>query len=167
MDPRKLSHQLRKETTPDLTRRRWIVGLNLLGVSMGQLVSLYQVGIISRLPDPPGKLFNATKVDASTYAYKRLQTPDALAMVTTYGITAWLAGAGDKDRAENTPALPIALALKVLYDAATALELGREEWQENHALCQYCQVATLVSLASVALAAPEALRALRSLRRKR
>ena len=80
MDPRTLSHQLRKETTPDLTRRRWIVGLNLLGVSMGQLVSLYQMGIISRLPDPPGTLFNATKVDASTYAWAMIVTVLATAV---------------------------------------------------------------------------------------
>ena len=166
MDPKQLSHELRKEQTPDLTRRRWIVGLNLLGVGMGQIVSLYQMGIVRRLPGLPSNYFNATKVDASDYAYKRMQTPDALAMITSYGITAWLAGAGGKDRAKQLPLLPIAMTFKILYDAGLALELAREEWNENKALCEYCQVATLVSIASVALAAPEALRAIRNLRRR-
>jgi hypothetical protein len=29
MNPRQLSHELREDVTPDLTRRRWIVGLSL------------------------------------------------------------------------------------------------------------------------------------------
>ena len=166
MNPTQLSHELREGQSPDLTRRRWVVGLSMVGAAMAQLVALYQVGIVKRLPDPPGKLgelFDATKVDASDYAYKRLNMPDGPLMLTTYAVTASLAAAGAQDRARNTPWLPIALAAKTLYDSATALRLGREEWQENEALCEYCQVATLASLASVALALPEAVTAARHL----
>lgn len=54
-----------------MTRRRAIIGLSMLGGSIGQLVTLYQTGIVSHLPDPPGqKLFDADRVDASNYAYK-------------------------------------------------------------------------------------------------
>ncbi len=35
---------------------------------MGQVVSLYQTGVISHLPDPPLPVFDADKVDASDYA---------------------------------------------------------------------------------------------------
>lgn len=166
MDPKQLSHELRTVTTPDLTRRRWIVGLSLLGAAVGQVVTLYQMGIVRRLPDPPGGLFNATKVDASPYAYSRLQSPDGPAMVTSYAVTAWLAAAGGKDRAEQLPFVPIALGLKTVYDTAIALELAREEWRDNRALCEYCQVATVASAASVALALPEVLRAVRALRER-
>lgn len=162
--PAQLSRELREGHSEDLTRRRWMVGLSLLGVAMGQIVSLYQMGIVKHLPDPPVGPFDSDKVDASDYAYKRLATPDALIMVTNYGLTAWLAGAGDLNRAQSAPWLPIATALKALGDAGTALELGREEWQDNKALCVYCQVATLVSLATVALAVPEALKAYRAWR---
>ncbi|HEX8657079.1 MAG TPA: vitamin K epoxide reductase, partial [Hymenobacter sp.] len=87
--PQQLSHELRQGSSPDLTRRRWILGLSLVGTAMGQIVSLYQTGIVKHLPDPPPhRLFNADKVDASTYAYKRLATPDALIMVVSYGLTA-------------------------------------------------------------------------------
>lgn len=51
-----------------------------------------------------------------------------------------------------------------MADAAIAVKLGREEWQENRALCAYCQGATLVSLASVILAIPEAVRAIETYR---
>ncbi|WP_102128382.1 vitamin K epoxide reductase family protein [Deinococcus planocerae] len=164
MDPTQLSRELRQAHTPDLQRRRWIVGLSLLGVAMGQIVSLYQTGILKDLPDPPGP-FDSARVDASDYAYKRLMTPDALMMVVNYGVTAWLAAAGGKDRASDLPLLPVAMGLKIAGDALTSLELGREEWAQNKALCVYCQVATVASLASVVLAFPETRRALGNLRR--
>lgn len=163
MNPTQLSRELRLGQTPDLTRRRWITGLSLLGVAMGQVVSLYQMGIIKNLPDPPVGPFDSARVDASDYAYKRLQTPDALMMIVTYGLTAWLAGAGGEDRAAETPLLPVMMGLKIVTDAATSLELGREEWAENKALCAYCQVATAASLASLVIALPETRRALGNL----
>ena len=166
MHPAQLSHELRDGQSPDLTRRRWIVGLSLLGTAMAQLVSAYQMGLVRRLPDPPGRLgalFDATKVDASDYAYKRLDTPDGFLMLNTLGLTATLAAAGGKDRARETPWLPIALAAKALYDVATNVKLAREEWADNKALCEYCQVASLASVAVAALAIPEAVAAARHL----
>jgi uncharacterized membrane protein len=163
MSPTQLSRELRLADTPDLSRRRGIVGLSMVGVAAGAIVSLYQTGVIRHLPDIPGKIWNADKVDASDYAYKRARTPDALMMIVSYGATAWLAGAGGKDRAERLPLLPVAMAVKVLNDAAFALTLGKEEWAENKALCWYCQSATLASLASVPLALPEAWKGLKRL----
>lgn len=164
--PARLSDELRNATSPDLRRRRWVIGLSLLGSTIGQIVTLYQVGIVKRLPDPPGRLFDSNRVNASTYAYKRLQMPDAVLMIGTYAATAALAAAGPEDRAERTPLLPVALAAKTLFDVATNLTLAREEWQENKALCAYCQTASVLSLASAVLAMPEAARALRALPRR-
>lgn len=164
--PARLSYELREASDPDLKRRRWIVGLSIAGIAIGQLVGLYQMGIIKRLPDPPrgsraGEWFDATRVNASSYAYKRLATPDAFLMIGTYALTAILAAAGGRDRAATHRWLPIALAGKTIYDGVTTIKLGREEWQTNRRLCQYCQLATLASWASAALALPEALKALR------
>jgi uncharacterized membrane protein len=161
MDPTTLSRQLRTLETDDLKRRRALVALSNVGALAGIVVSLYQTGVLSHLPDLPGKIWNADKVDASDYAYKRFDTPDALMMTVSYGVTAWLAGAGGADRAERHPWLPVALAVKVLNDAAFAVKLGQEEWAENKALCWYCQSATLASLASVPLVIPEAVKGVR------
>jgi hypothetical protein len=57
----------------------------------------------------------------------------------------------------------LALAGKALYDLATCLKLGQEEWAENGKLCSWCQVATGISAVTAALALPEALRAGRTL----
>lgn len=158
MNPTELSRYLREGSDPTLRRRRWVVGLSAVGSTAGLLVSLYQTGIIKHLPDPPGP-FDSDRVDASEYAYSRFSSPDGPMMVALYAVTALLAGAGGPERAERAPWLPIALAVKTLYDTGTAVELAREEWKENRALCAYCQAATLASLASVAFALPEALRA--------
>lgn len=159
--PRLLSAELRLGSGPDLRRRRWILGLSLIGTLAGQIVLLFQTGLLRRLPDPPGP-FDSSRVDASDYGYSRLQTPDAALMLISYGVTAALAAAGGRDRARTNPALPVALAAKTAWDAATAIRLGREEWAENQALCAYCQAATVASLASLALALPEALTAMRA-----
>ncbi|MBD1880951.1 MULTISPECIES: vitamin K epoxide reductase family protein [unclassified Coleofasciculus] len=164
MEPQQLSQELRKGQNPHMSRRRAIIGLSMLGGSMGQLVSLYQTGIISHLPDPPGQtLFDADRVDASNYAYSRFNSPDGPIMVLTYAITAWLAAAGGLDRARRNPLLPIAMGIKILIDVVTNLELAREEWSENKAFCEYCQVATVCSLTSLVLAAPEVIAATRAL----
>jgi uncharacterized membrane protein len=166
MNPTQLSNELRNASTPDLNRRRWIVGLSLVGVAVAKVVALYQTGIIKTLPDPPIDIFDSEKVDASDYAYKRLDTPDALMMITNYGVTAALAGAGGKNRAQDAPMIPIAMGVKTLIDTATALKLSQEEWQENKKLCFYCQIATVASIASLALSIPEVLSAVKQLQGK-
>lgn len=158
MEPRALSRYLREGDDAELTRRRWVVGLSMLGVAAGQVVSLYQTGIVKHLPDPPGP-FDSDRVDASEYAYKRADSPDGLAMTVSYALTALLAGTGGPDRPRTHPLLPMVMAAKTLYDTGLAVELGREEWNDNKALCAYCQAATLASAASLALALPEAIRA--------
>lgn len=159
LSPSRLSYELRKSDAEDMQRRRWMIGLSYVGIGAGLVVGLYQTGILRRLPDLPFRPFDATKVDKAPYAYKRLQTPDALLMVASYAVTAILAGAGGKNRAKDNPALPIAMAAKALYDLGVALKLGQEEWRENRALCGYCQAATVASLVSVGVALPEAVKA--------
>ncbi len=162
MNPTQLSRELRTGQSPDLTNRRWIIGLSLLGAAAGQIVTMYQTGIIKRLPDPPIPYIDSNKVNASDYAYKRLDTPDAVIMIVTYGLTAWLAAAGGKNRAQDQPWLPIALGVKTIADVATNLKLAQEEWAENKAFCAYCQAASALSIASTALAVPEMAKALRN-----
>ncbi|MBD2090081.1 vitamin K epoxide reductase family protein [Microcoleus sp. FACHB-1515] len=163
MEPSQLSRELREGESPDLDRRRWIIGLSMLGATMGQIVSLYQTGIIKELPDLPIPFVDSDRVDASDYAYSRLNTPDGPLMAINYGITAWLASTGGQNRARENPLVPIAMGAKIAFDVVTALELAREEWSENKALCEYCQVATLASIVSLGLAVPEVTTAVKTL----
>lgn len=158
--PAALSTALRTGTAPDLRRRRALIGLSLAGSALGQLVGAYQSGLVRHLPDPPGP-FDSDRTDSSEYAYSRFATPDGLLMVVNYGVTAVLAGAGGQDRTERLPLVALATAAKVVADLVGAVELAREEWQENRALCAYCQVATALSAVSAVLVVPEARRAWR------
>ncbi len=164
MKPSELSRELRQGTSPDLAKRRLIVGLSLVGTLMAQIVSLYQVGLIKHLPDPPLGIFDSDKVDASDYAYKRFATPDGFLMLISYSTTAWLAGAGGEERAKTNPAWSLLMGAKIALDLVSAAELAREEWNDNKKLCAYCQTATLASVASLALAIPEIVRAWESWR---
>ncbi|MDP5183598.1 vitamin K epoxide reductase family protein [Blastococcus sp. BMG 814] len=164
--PSQLSRYLRTGSDPDLRRRRWLVGLSLAGVTIGQVVGAYQTGILKHLPDPPVGPFDSDEVDAAEYAYKRASTPDGLIMIVTYALTAWVAGAGGPDRPRHRPFLPLLMAAKVASDVAVDIKLAGEEWQENKALCAWCQAATAISGVSLALALPEARRAWRNLRRR-
>ena len=162
ISPSQLSHELRLEKTAHLANRRWTLGLSLVGIAAGGLVSLYQMGILKRLPDYPSRFFDATKVDASEYGYKYLQAPDATYMMLTYAITAIIAATGGKDRARTLPVLPIALSVKTFSDILVNLYLAKEEWKYNKAFCGYCQSATLASLASFVLSLKETKDALRN-----
>jgi uncharacterized membrane protein len=163
MTPRQLSRELRLGQSPDLQRRRWIIGLSMAGVLAAKLVSLYQTGVLKTLPDPPLPIFDSPRVDASDYAYKRMQTPDGLIMLVSYAMTALLASAGGERRARTTPWLPLLMGAKIAFDVVTAFVLAGEEWAENKALCAYCQAATVASVASLAVAVPEMLAAARQL----
>jgi uncharacterized membrane protein len=163
MNPKQLSEELRQGKNPHMSRRRAIIGLSMLGGSMGQIVTLYQTGIVSHLPDPPIPIFDADKVDAANYAYSRFNSPDGPIMVVNYALTAWLAAAGGLDRARRNPLLPIAMGVKILLDAVISGKLAQEEWSENKAFCEYCQVATVCSIASLVLAYPEVSAAVRTL----
>ena len=77
MDAKQLSEDLHQGKNPHRTRRRWIIGLSMLGGSMEQAVTLYQTRIVNHLPSRPGqKLFDADRVDASNYAYNKFNSPD-------------------------------------------------------------------------------------------
>lgn len=165
LPPSRLSRELREETSPDLKRRRVGIGLSLAGAAIGAVVTAYQTGLIRRLPDIlPGPVWDAEKVDASDYAYRHLQQPDAPAMLVNYGLTAMAIAAGGKDRATQNPALPLAAAAKAAADLALCSALAVEEWRENRKLCSWCQVATLLSAGTLAAALPEAARTLRPAR---
>ncbi len=65
------------------------------------------------------------------------------------------------------PLLPLALALKVAFDAVSAAWLTAEQITKHRRLCSYCLAAAVASFATVPQVIPEARRAWRELRRSR
>ena len=161
-----LSQQLRLGTGEFLAQRRGIVGLSLIAVGSMSLITLYQMGIIKHLPEPPLPLLDADKVDASAEAYSRFETPDGVLGIGSYAMTMGLAAMGGQDRAQKQPWIPLALAVKVAFDTWQAIRLFRDQLTRFHAFCSWCLLAAGTTLAMVPLAMPETYAALRQLIRK-
>ena len=130
------------------------------------LIALYQMGIIEHLPEPPLAGLNADKVDASAEAYAYFSTPDAVIGLGSYAVTMGLAAMGGQDRETKQPWIPLALAAKVLFDAAQAGKLTVDQWTKHRAFCFWCLLAAGATFATVPLAIPEARAALREVSRK-
>lgn len=163
MEPRLLSDQLRHGRDPLLRRRRGIVGLALTAAGSMGLISLYQVGLIRHIPEPPIPGLDADKVDASGEAYEKLDSPDALIGLTSYGATALLASSGGPRRVDERPWLPLLVAGKVGFDTLQAARLTRDQWARHRAFCSWCLLAAGATFAMVPLAVPEASAALKRL----
>ena len=130
-----LSLQLRQGSEEAIVRRRRIVGLSLVAMGSMGLISLYQMGLIAHLPDPPLPGFDADTVDASAEAYAKLSMPDGVLGLGSYAVTTALAAMGGQDRALTQSWIPLTLAAKVAFDAAQAAKLSVDQWTKHRALC--------------------------------
>lgn len=147
-----------------MEHRRRTLALSLAGAASMAVISLYQLGLIRHLPEPPLPHLDADKVDASPEAYRILATPDALLGLMGYVVTAWLAGMGEPDRASSKPWLPLTLSAKVGVDAAVAGWLTVQQWRDHRAFCSWCLLASVMTAVTVPQVLPEARAALNTLR---
>ena len=151
----RLAMAWRGDFSPEMERRRWVIGLSLAGAGLGMLGALAQVGALRRLPQIKAGAADADRSETGAYLYKRAKTPDGLLTLASYGITAVLAGMGGPGRARTAPWLPVALAAKCGYDLFVATRLTREGLRDRGAV-GFTQTTTLTSLASLAIAAVDA-----------
>jgi|SRR5579875_298558 uncharacterized membrane protein len=163
MKPEILSQELRTGAGGFLGLRRGIVGLAMVACGSMGLITLYQMGIIKHLPEPPLPGLDADRVDASSEAYSRFSAPDGVLGLGNYAVTMGLAAVGGKDRAREQPWLPLLLVAKVGFDLSQAIRLFFDQRSKYHAFCPWCLLAASSTVAAVPLAIPEALSALRHL----
>lgn len=165
-EARALSRELREGEGVHLRNRRINVGLSILAAASMGLITLYQIGLLRRLPEPPLPGFDAEEVDASAEAYQKLATPDAALGLLSYAASVVLGAAGPADRYRTIPALPLLLAAKSLFDALNAGKLTVDQWTRHRAFCFWCLLAAGATFASVPLTLPEARAALESLQNR-
>ena len=165
MTPRELSRQLRCERGTALQRRRGAAGLTLLAMAALGGISLYQLGIIDDLPEPPLPYLDTAAISGSPEAYALLATPDGVLGLGSYAATLALIAMGGPRRADEHPWLPLALAGKALIDSLNAGRLTWNEWSRHRAFCLWCAAAAGATWATLPLVLPEARTAWRNLRR--
>ena len=163
MTPQALGWELREGRGPFLTARRRIAALSLASMASLGLISLYQIGLLPHVPEPPLPGFDADKVNGSAEAYAKLDTPDAILGLGSYAATMALAMMGSRERAAERPWLPLALAAKLGLDAALSLQLFWNQATKQKAFCFWCILIALATFGSVPLAVPETKAALRRL----
>ncbi len=156
MTPNDLSTSLRQGAGGYLARRRGVVGASLAAMGAMSLITLYQMGLIAHLPDPPLPGFDADKVDASAEAYAKFAMPDGVLGLSSYAVTAALAAMGGEDRARTHPWIPLALAAKVAFDTVQAGHLTMDQWTTHRAFCIWCLLASGATAVTVPLVIPEA-----------
>lgn len=156
MNGAELSRQLRLGKSDTLARRRQISVLTLISIGSMAFISLYQLGIIKHLPEPPLPKMDADKVDASAEAYEILWMPDAVLGLGSYAVTLSLAAMGPDNRARTRPWIPLALTAKTLADSLAAGKLTVDQWTKHKAFCFWCLLAAATSIATLPLSIPEA-----------
>lgn len=125
-------------------------------------VTLYQLGIVRHLPDPPLPGFDADKVHASPQAYPVGSIPDGAIGIASYGVTLALSLAASPERSQRRAWLPLALAAKVGFDLTQVVRLTWIEIAELRALSCWSLFAGAATLSCIAPALQEARAALRS-----
>ena len=163
------THQLRQDLlegdTPDLQRRRAVIGLSLVGMASMTAVSLLQTGIVKHLPDPPVKGFDSDRVNTSETAY-RFGLPDGTLAVAGLAANLPIAALGEADRVRQQPWVPLVAAGKAAVEAVAAAWYFYHMPAKEKAWCGYCILGALVNVGIFALTLPEAGKAFTALRRR-
>lgn len=162
----RLRRELREGRSSNLRRRRWIVGLSLVGMGAMAAVSLFQTGVVGHLPDPPVEGFDSDKVNSSETAYM-LGVPDGTLSLASLAANVPLAAFGGDDRARTAPLVPLFVAGKSLAEAVVAGWYFYQMPAKEKRWCGYCIAGAFVNFAVAALTLPEAREAAAALGRGR
>jgi uncharacterized membrane protein len=159
-----VSDQLRRHDSDFLRGRRRAAALALGATGALGVVSAYQIGVLKHIPEPPVRLFEADKVDASGEAYVLFSMPDGILGMLSAVTTAALATMGTHDRVRRQPWLPLALAAKAGLDGVYAVLLTVEQGTKHKRFCSWCLTAAAASIATIPAVLPEARAAWRTVR---
>ena len=142
---------LRSKDSLSLRRRRKIITLAALGAMDFTLISLYQTGIIKRLPDLPLKVLDSNAVNASTKAYQT-GLPDGTSGLTMYGLIMMLAAYGGGIKSERNRPVNLALLLIISAGSAGALQYLYDMVIKQKKACLYCIAGAVVNFKMLPLA---------------
>lgn len=157
MDAKKIKQALRKETSSVLDRKRKIVLLSAIGLVDFSLISLYQTGVIRKLPDVPGKIFDSNQVNASSKAYA-LGMPDGPLSAVAFAAIMALATVGGSEKSGRHPVFDVLMGATILGNAAGAAEYLIDMIVNQKKACLYCLLGAGLSFASLKLATPDVIR---------
>jgi uncharacterized membrane protein len=145
-----IRHELLNGTDEDLQTRRKIVGLSAFGLLDFAFLSLYQSGIIKKLPDLPFPAFDSNKVNASPDAYQ-MGAPDATISAWIYATNMVLSTAGGSEHSGRKPILDLLLGATIAANAAGALYYLYNMAFYQKKICPYCIAGAVINISSAVI----------------
>ncbi len=157
-----IRHELLNSTDEDLQRRRKVVALSAAGLCDFAFISLYQSGVIKRLPELPFKSFDSNKVNAAVDAYK-MGAPDATISAWIYATNMILATVEGTESSGRKPVYDVLLGGTVAANTGGALYYLYDMVFKQKKVCPYCIVGMVVNLSTAVIIAPVVLKSLKKL----
>ena len=145
-----------------MDKRRLIILLSAIGLVDFSVISLYQTGVISKLPDLPFDIFDSNKVNASKEAYQ-FGVPDGTISATVYAATMVLAAAGGSKQSGRKPVLDTLLGTAIAGNTAGAVYYLYDMIFKQKKICLYCLTGAAINIASAVIAAPLTRRSIKQL----
>lgn len=153
MKPAAIKQALRNGKSDDLKRRRKVIALSALGLVDFSIISLYQTGVIKKLPDLPYAIFDSNKVNASSDAY-RMGAPDGPLSAIVYASAMTLASAKGSEESGRKPVFDLLLGATVFGNAAGVAYYLYNMTFKQKKICLYCLTGAVINFASAAIIAP-------------
>lgn len=153
MNAMAIRNALLKDSSNDMERKRKLMVLSALGLIDFSIISLYQTGIIKKLPDIPYPIFDSNKVNISKDAYA-MGVPDGPISATLYGAIMVLASAGGNELTGRKPVYDLLMGGVIAGNTAGAVYYLYNMIFKQKKICLYCVTGALINFASAAIVAP-------------
>jgi uncharacterized membrane protein len=160
-----IRNELRNNDSEAMDKRRLIILLSALGLIDFSVISLYQTGVIEKLPDLPFPIFDSNKVNAAKEAYQ-FGVPDGAISTAVYASTIVLAAAGGSEQSGRKPVLDTVLGAVVAGNTAGAIYYLYDMIFKQKKVCLYCLTGAAINIASAIIATPLVKRSIRQLFRR-
>jgi uncharacterized membrane protein len=148
----RIASHLRNSVDQRSVLRRKITQLSAMGMLDFAIISLYQTGVLKRLPDFPGKLFDSNKVNASRKAYA-MGLPDGTTGASLFAITMVLANLGGARALGRAPIWDKLTLAAVGTGAIAGAEYLFDMLVKQKRICLYCVSGAVLSAAMLGPAA--------------
>lgn len=120
-----------------------LVAANVAAIGSLVPVALYQLGVISHLPDPPAKVFDSDRITSSPIAHP-LGIPDGMLGIASYGTTLLMAICLCRSKRVSRM-----LGAKLLLDGGLATFNASRQMTRFGKLCSWCMGAVAATAVMV------------------
>lgn len=143
------TQKIRQDGSLSTIQRRKTAALSALGIVDFSIISLYQLGYIRNLPDLPGKIFNADKVNASDEALMTGIPDGVISLAYIQPILLWLLPVFGWVKKEVYLFTRSLLGAATLDQATAAVHYLFNMVSVQKKVCLYCVTEAIINFATL------------------